>query len=239
MTAQPASWSLRQFSVLLRGEPEPIAAWTARWEAGRTAFQLAVIVAGSGLFGAAIGIWRAPQQAVYAAIRFPLIILLTVVGNALINGMLAPLLGLNIRFRQSLLAILSSFTIASAILGAFGPLILFFVWNLPPLVEQTRTTMTAYSGLNLSIVAAIALAGIAANLKLLRLLRLLAGRALVANRILCAWLAVNLLLGSQLTWILRPFIGSPTLPVQFVRADAFQGNFYETVLRLLIRLISQ
>jgi hypothetical protein len=51
----------------------------------------------------------------------------------------------------------------------------------------------------------------------------------VAARVLFAWLAVNLFLGSQLTWIARPFIGAPYLPVKFLREDAFKGNFYENV----------
>jgi hypothetical protein len=222
--------------VLLRGEPGPLAAWLGAWEQRRTAACLTVIVLGSGLFGAAMGLWRDPLQAGYAAIKFPLIILLTVLGNALINGMLAPLLGLDLRFRQSLFAVLSSFTIAAAILGAFSPVILFFVWNLPPLVETTRSTMLAYSALNLSVVAVIALAGIAANVQLRRLLLHLAGDPRVANRLVFAWLGINLLLGSQLTYILRPFIGSPEFPVQFLRPDAFHGSFYETVFRLLARL---
>ena len=237
LSAQPVQ-SSPPLPVLLRGEPVPMAAWTGSWDNRRVGCFLAVIVLGSGLFGAAMGLWRDPLQAVYAAIKFPLIILLTVLGNALINGMLAPLLGLDLRFRQSLFAVLSSFTIASAMLGAFSPVILFFVWNLPPLVEQTPATMAAYSALNLSVVAVIALAGLASNLQLRRLLRHLAGGPAIANRLLFAWLGINLLLGSQLTYILRPFIGSPEFPVQFLRPDAFHGSFYETVFRLLARLLS-
>src|SRR5213078_192379 len=74
-----------------------------------------------------------------------------------------------------------------------------------------------------------AVAGVASNIRLLRLLRTLSGSARVARKVLFAWLAGNLFLGSQLCWILRPFIGSPGLPTQFLRADAFKGNFYETV----------
>ena len=53
--------------------------------------------------------------------------------------------------------------------------------------------------------------------------------AIVARKILFAWLAGNLLLGSQLSWILRPFIGLPDLPLEFLRPHPLQGNFYETV----------
>ena len=80
----------------------------------------AVIVLGAGCYGAAMGWWRAPQQALFTAVKFPLILLLTAIGNALINGMLAPLLGLDIPFRRSFAAVVMSFAVASAILGAFA-----------------------------------------------------------------------------------------------------------------------
>ncbi len=126
-----------QIATLLRGESETISAWSEVWNARRFALHITVIVLGAGCYGAAVGWWRDPQQALYVAIKFPLIILLTTLGNALINGMLAPLLGLNIPFRQSFSAIVMSFTIATAILGAFSPLIAFLVWNAPPMTAAT------------------------------------------------------------------------------------------------------
>ena len=32
-------------------------------------------------------------------------------------------------------------------------------------------------------------------------------------------------------WIMRPFVGSPGLPVQFLRANPFEGSFYEAIFR--------
>src|SRR4051812_4318843 len=108
----------RQIPVLLRGETETIQRWLDRAGIRQTILFFVVIVIGSASYGAAIGLWRDPLQAFYTALKFPLLILLTSLGNALLNGMLAPLFGLNIGFRQSFLAIVMSFTIASAILGA-------------------------------------------------------------------------------------------------------------------------
>jgi hypothetical protein len=141
------------------------------------------------------------------------------------------LLGLNFTLRQSALAILLSYTLAAAILAAFAPLVFFAVWNLPPMAAATRGT--GYALIQLSQVAAIAFAGITANVRLLQLLRHLAQDAAVARRVLFAWLAGNLLLGTQLSWMLRPFFGSPSLPVEFLRQDALSGNFFEAVLHNL------
>jgi hypothetical protein len=169
---------------------------------------------------------------VFVAVKLPLIVLLTAFGNALLNGMLAPLLGVNIGLRQTFLGVLMSFTIAAAILGAFSPLTLFMVWNAPPLTSPPDSLRGAYALILLAHVMIIALAGITANVRLLLLLQQFGGRA-KARRVLFAWLAGNFLLGSQLSWILRPFIGSPELRVEFLRAEAFQGNFYECVWRAL------
>jgi hypothetical protein len=172
------------------------------------------------------------------AIKFPLIILLTTIGNALLNAMLAPLLGLNIPFRQSFSAILMSFTITAAILGAFSPLLAFLIWNAPPMSPEAVSGAT-YSFIKLANVAAIAFAGVAGNARLFQLLARLGGSRTVALRVLFAWLAVNLFLGSQLSWILRPFIGSPSLPVEFFRANALHGNFYENVFHSLLQIFQQ
>jgi hypothetical protein len=227
-----------ELRVVLRGDPESLRGWIDQWDAQRLGVCVGSIFIGAGLYGAAMGYWRAPLQGVYVAIKFPLIILLVTLGNALLNAMLAPLLGLNISFRQSFLAVLLSFTIASAILGSFSPLVAYMVWNAPPLSRDAAVSDATYTAIQLTHVGIIAFAGMAANLRLVRLLQLLSATKSVARRVLFAWLVGNLFLGSQLCWILRPFIGSPGLPVQFFRQEALRGNFYETVFQSLLRLFT-
>jgi hypothetical protein len=224
-----------ELPVLLRGEGGR--EFVDHTPAGRWLHYLAVIIVGAGLFGAALGSWRAPLQSLYAAIKLPLILLLTSLGNGLLNSTLAPLLGVNLRVRQALLAVLMSFAIAAAILGAFSPLLFFLIWNTPPLAIGASTNTSAHSLVLLCETGIIAFAGIAANVRLLQLLRELSGSATAARKVLLAWLAGNLLLGSQLAWNLRPFVGSPGLPVQFLRDDPFSGSFYEAIFRALQHLL--
>ena len=221
--------NMKAIPILLRGEPEPINESIQQCTLGRILLYIAVIFTGAGLFGAAVGYWRAPLQALYTALKLPLILLLTTLGNALLNGMLAPLLGLNISFRQSLVAILMSFTIAATILGSFSPLLFFLVWNTPSLSHAGSQSASAYNFILVAQVMMIAFAGVAANLRLVQLLRRLSGNVQVARKILFGWLTFNLLLGAQLSWNLRPFVGSPGLPIQFLRDNAFQGNFFEAL----------
>ena len=228
---------VRQLPVLLRGEPKPIGTWVREWTSGRMWLYVVVIIAGAGAYGAAMGSWRAPEQALFTAIKFPLVILLTSLGNALLNGMLASLLGMNIGFRQCLLVIFMSFTIASAILGSFSPLMFFIVWNTPPAAHVASADAAAYGFMQLAVVGVISFAGIMANLRLVPLLRELSGSRAVPLRVLFAWLAGNLLLGSQIVWLMRPFIGDPTIPVEFLTRHALEGNFFEAVFHDICRLI--
>jgi len=185
MSTRALQGSVSEIPVLLRGEAEPINDSIQRCTGRRILLYLAVIIVGAGCFGASVGWWRHPVQSFYTAVKFPVILLLTAFGNALLNGMLAPLLGLNISFRQSLVAILMSFTIAAAILGSFSPILLFLVWNTPPLVQKTGGSNTAYHFLLLTQALAIAFAGLAANLRLLQLLQRLSGPTLGRDATMC------------------------------------------------------
>lgn len=219
---------------LLR-QPHRDQAWLieADW---RTAFQFAlVILIGSSLYGFTLGIWRSSTQAFFTALKFPLVVFLTSAANAALNGMVAQLLGAGLSFRQTALAILCSFATAAVVLTAFSPITLFVWYNAPPLAS--RGAILGHSVMLVTHVFVIALAGVLANRELLSVLTTMWGTAATARRVVFSWLAGNLFLGAQIAWNLRPFIGSPFLPVQFVRDDPLRGNFYEAVGRAARHLI--
>jgi len=228
MATNSVASSFREIPILLRGEIRPIQQWVEERNTRRVLLYVTVIALGTGLYGAAMGWWRSPLQALYTALKLPLVILLTTLGNTMLNGMLAPLLGLNISFRQSLSVVLLSFTIAAAILGSFSPQVLFIVWNTPPVSGAAPVSALAYSFMQLTHVALIAFAGVVANLRLFPLLQSMSESAGVAYKVLFAWLAGNFFLGSQICWVLRPFIGPPGMEVEFLGHHPFQGSLYET-----------
>lgn len=227
--------NLGSVDYFLRAEAEGLSVWLVQRDSRLVWFCVLVVVAGGATYGGAMGWWWSPLQALYVAIKLPLLILLTSLGNGLLNGMLAPLLGLNISFRQSLTAVLVSFAYAALVLGALSPVAIFVVWNTPPLNSKTQSSSPEYALLQLMLVAFIAFAGVVGNVRLLPLLRQLAGNHSVARRVLLAWLAGNLFLGSQICWVLRPFIwgGNPT---PFIGSQPFRGSFYETVFEAAKRL---
>jgi hypothetical protein len=228
---------VRKIGALLRGEPGCIDSWVRLPRVQNLTVHLVWIVVGMGCYGAAMGAWRDSLQALYTAIKFPLIILLTTFGNGLINSMLAPLLGLNISFRQCMFAILTSCSLSAAILGAFSPLMAFMVWNATPLSAAAPVgSDLTHDAILLTHVLVIAFAGIVANLRLSQWLTHLGGSPVITQRVLSAWLIGNLFLGSQLSWIFRPFVGLPGLPVEFIRPSALHGSFYETVFQLCVNV---
>jgi len=224
-----ANSTLPNLPALLRCDAAATDGLVRDGRAASLGWLLLVVIVGAGLFGAALGAWRSPEQALYTAIKFPLIVLLTTMGNALLNGMLAPLLGLNLGFRESLHAVALSITVAAAILGSLAPVMLFLVWNAPAVTPGVRSLSLGFELVQLAGVAAIAFGGVAGVIRLRESLARLAGSRSTARRVLLAWLAVNLLLGAQLAWNLRPFIGAPEFPVEFLRPHPFAGNFFEAV----------
>ncbi len=216
------------------GDHEAIARWLDERDPSWMLVCCLAIICGSGLYGGAVGLWRSPEQAVYTALKMPLLIFLTAGTNALLNGLLAQVLGSGLRFRHCAFIVLLSFTLASMILGALSPIIVFLVFNTPPLHSAARSV--GHSVTLLSDVGFVAYAGVVANRRLLRLLQNVCTSTQAGSQVFWSWLAVNLLLGAQLSWILRPFIGSPNLPVQFLRSDPFHGNFFESTFRALVRL---
>jgi hypothetical protein len=220
----------------LRAEPERFFGWIMHRQSRLVSFCLVAIVIGAGSYGLAVGCWRNGEQAIYTAIKLPLVILLTTLGNGLLNGLLAPLLGLNATFRQSLTVVLMSFAITAVVLGALSPVAWFIVWNTPPLTGGTKISAPEYALLQLTLAAFVALAGIIGNVRLMPLLRQWSGRTAIARNVLFAWLAGNLFLGSQIAWVLRPFIWDANRPVEFIARDCFQGSFFETIFRAICRV---
>ncbi|MEO5917678.1 MAG: hypothetical protein ABIS50_25835 [Luteolibacter sp.] len=211
----------------LRQLIQPTTDWLDAPSPRRVAWVAATAFAGLAIYGFTVGYWRDPLMGAYVAVKMPLLVALTLACNGLLNGLLGLLLGTGLGFRQSLLALLSSFALAAVILGSLAPVTLFLAWNAPtpsaPGAQQAHATyLVAHTVL-------IGFAGITANLHLHRLLAVKAPTPAAATATLLAWLGGNGFLGAQFSWILRPFFGMPGLKVEFLREHPLRGNFYEAV----------
>ncbi len=213
----------------------------ARGEAlsGVAAGALLAIAIGAGLYGAAFGLWRAPEQALFAAIKLPALFFAVVLATLAINAMIAMLLRAPLGVRQSAVCILVGLATSAVVLGALAPASAFIAYCVRPPdpsllgladTDPRAESANAYAqGLLLYHVAVIAVAGVLGNLRLHRLLRELCGKRELALRVLFAWLAIELLVGSELSWIARPFLGRPHTPVSLFVDDPLRGSFFEEI----------
>jgi len=221
----------------LRADPLTLREWVTHRQGRLVWLSTVAIVLGAGVYGAVMGWWRHPLQGLYTGMKLPLVMLLTTAGNGLLNGMLAPLLGLNAGFRQAFVLVLMTFAVASLVLGALSPVAWLVVWNTPPLTAATVLSSPEYQSLQLTLTLFIAYAGVIGNVRILPLLCQWTSSARTARRVLLAWLAGNLFLGSQISWVLRPFIWDPAHTPEFIGREYFRGSFYETVFEAIRRLI--
>jgi hypothetical protein len=182
------------------------------------------IVIGCAAYGYTLGMGRGALMGFYVAIKLPLLIFLTLSINAILNGILAQVLGSGLSFRQTWAAILRSFALFALIVGSLSPVAAYFTMNAVGHGDAGK----AHAMLLLVHVVVMASAGIVANLQLLNGLRLLLPAG-IALQVLFAWLLGNLFVGAQFSYLLRPFFGQPKLEIEFLRPDAFTGNFYSAV----------
>ncbi len=211
----------------LRELIQPAADWLDAPTPQRVAGVALTACAGLAVYGFSVGYWRDPVMGAYVAVKLPLLVFLTLACNGLLNGLLGLLLGTGLGFRQSLLALLTAFALAAVILGSLAPITLFLAWNAPS--AHSPGAATAHAAYLVTHTFLIGFAGITANIHLHRLLAVKAPTPAAATATLLAWLGGNGFLGAQFSWILRPFFGSPSLKVEFLRPDPLVGNFYESV----------
>lgn len=168
---------------------------------------------------------------VFVAIKMPALIFLTLLCNGMLNGMLGILLGSGLGFRQSLAAQLLSFSIAALVLGSLAPVTFFMALNAP--AADAPNAATAHTNFLVAHTSLIAFAGVVANLHLAKVLIATIPDRRIAATTLAAWLLGNAFVGAQLSWILRPFFGTPSIEIAFLRDHPFDGTFYEVVWRAL------
>ncbi len=207
---------------LLRLDPIAVDEWLSSNKNRILVVCIIITTIGTAIYGITIGLWRGPLQAFYVAIKFPLLIFITTASNSLLNWFISLMIGANFTLVQTLKYQFISFAIAAIILLSFAPVSLFFLWNAPPL---SGAAMLGNSLITIMHVLLISVAGSIANIRLYKLLHKNLNR-MIASGVLVAWLAGNMFLGCQISWILRPFIGSPNLQIQFLRPNPLEGNFY-------------
>lgn len=223
-------------ATIVRSEPKTLRTFFSATQLKSSFFTTVVTIAlGSSLYGFTVGLWRGLEMAGYVALKTPLLIFSTLLITAFLNGVISLLLGTGIGFRKSLLCQLLSFSLASIVLASLSPITLFIALEAPgPLSPIARQSHSFYLLLHTTIVA---FAGFLSVTKLYNFIQSLTPNVSAARFTLYSWLASNAFVGAQLSYLLRPFFGSPGLEVAFLREDPFKGTFYEAIWRSLNHLL--
>ena len=176
---------------------------------------IATIAVTMAIVGATLGSYRGGIQIAYAAIKLPVVLLGTAALSAPALSAIGAALGRRSRLAADLALVMTALAFGSLLLVACTPLIML-----------GRSVDLAYHRMILAVVAMFAIAGGAALRMICRGVALEAApgwRTAVAG--LCV---VFSLVGSQLSWALRPYLVRPRTPdVPFVRD--VEGSLFDSV----------
>ena len=181
------------------------------------------------LYGAVLAGWRAPRLSLYVAVKLPMLFLGSTALVAVFNWMIASILGSGLSFKSMAFTVFASMTIGCWILLSLAPVALFFLLSGVSYSGTPAELQYAHNSILMTHIIILALAGIAGTAALLEGLRRIVPSRCPATGLFLAWLSAFAFVGCQLSWMLRPFIGSPFFPVVFLRPDALERNFYEFV----------
>jgi hypothetical protein len=207
---------LRRADGILRAEPWAV--WEGHWH--RRLWQLlALIVVFGVLYGGVMGSYggfarERILQVVYSALKVPFLLVATFMLSLPSFFVINTLFGLRADFSRAVRALLAAQAGLTVILSSLAPFtILWYVSYLD------------YNAAILFNALMFAVASIAAQMLLRTFYRPLIERNRRHLVLLRIWLVIYAFVGIQMGWVLRPFIGSPSIAPQFFRAEAW-GNAY-------------
>jgi hypothetical protein len=208
--------------TLLRDAEEILRAGSAEssaLEPGRARRAAIYFLACTGAYGALMGTFGGLRGdrlllVLYAALKVPLLLLVTGAVCMPSFFILNTLFGLRADFPRVLHALSRTQAGFAILLLSLAPYTLFWY-----------ASFADYNAAILFNTGIFGVASLAAQWMLRRLYQPLVAENPRHRILLYAWLGLFAFVGIQTAWILRPFIGSPDLPAQFFREEAW-GNAY-------------
>ena len=227
---------LTELDRLLRGEftrPEELRGGRVTLPTGRLV--LACLALGAfyglcmGLYAATGGRDESWKFLLAAAAKVPLLFLLTLVVTFPSLYVFAALANSRLRLRDTLRLLVAAIAVNLGVLASFGPVTAFFT-----------VSTDSYAFMIFLNVLFFALAGAVGLSFLNRAVGAVFPSAAPgaageppsedsrrARRIFRVWLVIYVIVGAQMGWILRPFIGDPNRPFELFRER--RGNFFIAV----------
>jgi len=253
---------IRQLDSLLRGESTRIDQ-LRDGELRVPILGLAVVIDLLGLiYGACMSVFSLTKSGSHASmqipasmLKVPALFLLTLIITFPSLYVFNALMGSRLRFLATLRLLIASMAVMLAILSSIGPIVAFF--------SISTTSYSFMVLLNVAVFGIAGILGLSFLLQTLHRISIagdevpppIPSENMVAEvtmppsaitrfdgreirppvrAVFRVWLVVFALVGSQMGWVLRPFIGAPNTPFTWFRP--VQSNFYEAVGHLLVNL---
>lgn len=194
------------------------------WHWARLALLMAACAA---MYGAVLGHWQGARLSLYVALKLPLVLFSTSALTVLFHWIASALLGLPLRFKQVAVLTFLGLAAGSVLLASLAPVAWLFTVSAP---EPSATARTAHNLLYLMHTCIVAASGLAGTGMLWRALRQTGRPEPTLRGVYLLWVLSYALVGGEVAWALRPFVGSVYHPIVFLRDDALHGNVYEFIL---------
>ncbi len=250
---------LQDIDRLLRGgytQPEQL-------RDGRISVPLGTLVLGGLFLGCGYGVFMGVygvtrpgngtvMQLLSTTLKVPLLFMLTLVVSFPSLYVMSALAGSRLKFRETLRLLLAAVAVNLAVLASLGPVVGFFTLSTQsyPFMIVLNVVFFVVSGLVGLIFLRRALSHVFAataapeptpapgddEASPPRPPRLPAKRRDLRETVFRCWLVVYGIVGAQMGWILRPFIGSPDLPFEWFRER--ESHFLAGLISALGRLFS-
>lgn len=193
-----------------------------------------IVVLSTAAYGAVLAAWRSPLMAAYVAVKLPVVFVATTLVVSAFCWAAGLLCRAGLRYREVLGAVFSAMAVAGSILLALSPVVLYFVFSGAPDAGTREEMRFAHATMMMVHILVLACAGATGNLVLCRALRRRVPPACRLSPMVALWIASFAVVGCQLGWIMRPLVGSPNIAVEFLRSDALDSNFLESLFRQII-----
>jgi len=189
---------------------------------GFDAFLLLLVGMLYGLYGVSMGLFAGIYPAFISAIKLPMLFLLTLVVCAPPFYVLNCLHGPRLTPHGTLRLLLIAASANAAAVCSYAPISYFFVFT-------TDTSGYVFLvAMHVAVLGAAGVASIAVNLVIIRATASDSGRTL-PPWIVATWAIVYAGVGTHLSWVLRPWVGSPGIPYTLFRP--IEGSFIESVVQ--------
>lgn len=248
---------LKHIDNILRGESTQVSAirnGTIPIPAPSVIAMVTLLAMSYGFFMAWFAIISHPEpaylQLVATTIKVPALFVLTLLVTFPSLYVFSTLIGSGLSVGAIFKLLLTALAVTMAVLASFGPITAFF--------SVTTESYGFMVVMNLLLFAVSGLLGMAFLLRTLHRISLATlnpdqaepmstenigpldhprGNAVGAKVIFlfCCWLFIYGIVGAQMSWALRPFVGDPNLPFQWFRPR--ESNFFEAVAGILSTLL--